>query len=92
MHKVCVLVCLAAEAGDVSPAKDLSCRPAAGHFQRRIDDFTVFRGDHDVLDPRLENDRVVTEITFLPPSVASADTLPQSVANKNSPERNSSIQ
>ena len=37
---VCVLAYLAAEAGAVGPAKELGCRPAAGHFQRRIDDFT----------------------------------------------------
>ena len=35
---VCVLAYLAAEAEAVGPAKELGCRPAAGHFQGRIDD------------------------------------------------------
>ena len=89
---VCVFAYLAAEAGAVGPAKELGCRPAAGHFQRRIDDFTLFKVEsersYDVRVPghdRLENDRVVTEIPFVPPhesieeelaaSAAAADTL-----------------
>ena len=89
---VCILAYLAAGAGAVGPAKDVGCRPAAGHFQRRIDDSTLFKVEpertYDVRVPRhdrLENDRVVTEIPFVPPhesieeelaaSVAAADTL-----------------
>ena len=48
----------------VGPAKELGCRPAAGHFQRRIDDFTLFKVEsertYDVRvagHDRLENDR-----------------------------------
>ena len=89
---VCILAYLAVEAGAVGPAKELGCRPAAGHFQRRIDDFTLFKVEsertNDVRVPghdRRENERVVTEVPFVPPhesieeelaaSVAAADTL-----------------
>ena len=98
---VCILAYLAAGAGAVGPAKEVGCRPAAGHFQRRIDDFTLLKVEsertYDVQVPghdRLENDRVVTEVPFVPPhksieeelaaSVAAADTLAtMCVANKN---------
>ena len=60
---------LAAEAGAVGPAKDLGCRLAAVHFQRRIDDFTFFKVESErtchVRVPghdRLETDRVSARV------------------------------
>ena len=73
-ESVCVFEYLAAEPGAVGPAKELGCRLATGHFQKKIDDFTLFSGEsertYDVRVPkhdRLENDRVVTEIQLIPP-------------------------
>ena len=83
--------------------KRLGCRPAAGHFQRRIDDFTLFKVEsqrtYDVRvpgDDRLDNDRVVTEIPFVPPhesieeelaaSVAAADTLATKCREREFPQ------
>ena len=64
VQRAYVLAYLAAEAGAVGPTKNLGCRPAARHFQRRIDHFTLFKGEsdrnYDVRVPRhdwLENDR-----------------------------------
>ena len=84
---VCILADLAAEAGALGPAKELGCRPAAVHFQRRIDDFTLFKVEsqrtYDVWIPGhdwLENDRVVTEIPFVPPHESIEEELAASVA------------
>ena len=84
---VCVLAYLPASAGAVGPAKELGCRPAAGHFQRRIDDFTLFKVEsertYDVRVPRpdrLENYCVVTEIPFVPPHKSTGEELAASVA------------
>ena len=84
---VCILAYLAAEAGAVGPAKELGCRPAAEHFQRRIGDFTLFKVEsdrsYDVRVPghdRLENDCVVTEIPFVPPRESIEEELAASAA------------
>ena len=84
---VCIMAYLAAEAGAVGPAKELGCRHAAVHFQRRIDDFTLvkveFERTYDVRVPghdRLENDLVVTEVPFVPPHESIEEELAASVA------------
>ena len=78
---------LAAQTDAVGPAREFGCRHAVGHFQRRIDDFTLFKVEferiYDVRVPghdRLENDRVVTEVPFVPPHGSIEEELAASVA------------
>ena len=76
---------LAAEAGAVGPAKDLGCR-----FQRSIDGFTLFTGEskrnYDFQLPGhdwLETDRVVREISCVPPDESTEEELAACVAAAN---------
>ena len=105
---VCILAYLAAEAGAVGPAKakELGCRPAAGHFQRRIDDFTLFKVEsersYDVWVPG--HDRLELTAWFhsslrtsrlkrsSQPALPQQTLWPQCVANKSYPKHISSIQ
>ena len=79
---VCVLAYLAAESGAVGPAKELGCRLAAVHFQRKIDDFTLFIVESertcDVRHESLEEE--------LAASVAAADTLATKCRERECPQ------